>query len=49
MIGKQSEVAAHLKEKVNPFLTSVHCVAHITTLMTTDVQKLDLAKTYLDK
>jgi hypothetical protein len=32
MIGKQNGVAARLKEKVNYFLTFVHCVAHRTNL-----------------
>ena len=28
MIGKQNGIAAHLKKKINIFLTSIHCVAH---------------------
>ena len=34
MIGKQNGVAARLKDKVNFFLTSIHCVGHRTNLAT---------------
>ena len=33
MIGKKTRVATRLK-KVNPFMTSTHCVAHCTNLAT---------------
>ena len=39
MLGRKSKVATWLKEKVNAFLTSVHCVAHLTNLVAVDVAK----------
>ena len=38
MVGKKSGVAAQLK-KINPFLTSTHCVAHRTNLATLEASK----------
>ena len=40
MIGKQNGVAARLKEKVNTFLTLIHCVAHNTNLGAIDATKV---------
>ena len=39
MIVKQNGVAARLKDKVNHFLTSIHCVAHRTNLAAIDETK----------
>ena len=39
MLGRKTGVATRLKEKVNPFLTSVHCVAHRTNLAALDAAK----------
>ena len=39
MTGKNNGVAARLKAQVNPFLTSVHCVAHRTNLAALDASK----------
>ena len=44
MIGKQNGVAARLKEKINHFLTSVHCVAHRTNLAAIDATKVGPCK-----
>jgi hypothetical protein len=44
MIGKQDGVAARLKDKVNHFLTSIHCVAHMTNLAAIDVTKVEPCK-----
>ena len=38
MLGKKSGMAAQLK-KVNPFLTSTHCVAHRTSLAALEASK----------
>ena len=39
MMGKKIGVATQLKEKVNPFLLSCHCVAHRTNLAALDDAK----------
>ena len=44
MIGKQNGVAARLKDKVNHFLTSIHCVAHKTNLGAIDATKVEPCK-----
>ena len=44
MIGKQNGVAARLKDKVNPFLTSIHCVAQRTNLAAIDATKVGPCK-----
>jgi hypothetical protein len=44
MIGKQNEVAVRLKDKVNHFLTSIHCVAHRTNLAAIDATKVGPCK-----
>ena len=38
MVGKKSRVAAQLK-KVNPFLTSTHCMVHCTNLVAFEASK----------
>ncbi|MCO5595157.1 hypothetical protein L7F22_049196 [Adiantum nelumboides] len=44
MVGRKKGVATLLK-KVNPMLTSIHCVAHRTNLATSDTsKKIDFAK-----
>ena len=44
MIGKHNKVSARLKEKINSFLTSVHCVTYRTNLTAIDVTKVGLCK-----
>jgi hypothetical protein len=44
IIGKQDGVAARLKEKINPFLTSIHCVMHMTNLAVIDATKAGSCK-----
>lgn len=43
MVGKKNGVSTRLKE-LNPFLTSVHCVAHRTNLAAIEVTKHDSCK-----
>ena len=43
MVGKKSGVVARLK-KVNPFLTSTHCVAHRTNLAALEASKNESCK-----
>ena len=40
MIGKQNGVAVRFKEKINPFLTFVYCVKHMTNLKAIDAIKV---------
>jgi hypothetical protein len=44
MIGKQNGVAAQLKDKVNIFLTSIHCVAYRTNLAAINATKVGPCK-----
>lgn len=37
--GGRNDVAARLKETINSFLTSMHCVAHSTKLVAIDATK----------
>ena len=39
MVDKKTCIATQLKEKVNPFLLSCHCVAHRTNLAALDAAK----------
>lgn len=39
MTCKRNGVGTRMKEKVNPFLTSVHCVVYKTNLTTVDTRK----------
>ena len=32
MVGKKTGVSATLKKEVNPFITTIHCIAHMTNL-----------------
>ncbi|KAI5077946.1 hypothetical protein GOP47_0007770 [Adiantum capillus-veneris] len=46
MIGKGNGVATLFKRHINPFLTSIHCVAHRTTLaMSTVAKNIEFSKT----
>jgi len=40
MVDKSNGVATRLKDKVNPFFTFVHCVAHRTNLAAIDATKI---------
>ena len=44
MTGIRNEVAARLKYKVNPFILSIHCVAHGTYFVSLDATKCTLQK-----
>ena len=44
MLGSRNGVASKLKKEVNPFLLSIHCVAHRTNLAALDVAGSSLCK-----
>jgi hypothetical protein len=44
MVGSKTSVAVHLKYKINPFLISIHCVAHGTNLAALNVAKAHVCK-----
>ena len=44
MLGSRNGVASKLKKEVNPFLLSIHCVAHRTNLAVLDVTGSSLCK-----
>ena len=45
----QNVLATRLKYNINYFLTSVHCVTHMTNLAAINATKMDLAKSYKKK
>ncbi|MCO5615125.1 hypothetical protein L7F22_069414 [Adiantum nelumboides] len=49
MTGKKNGVSSLLKKNVNPFLTSIHCVAHRSALAVSSVAKSMDACKKLDK